>query len=200
MEVPVEAACEAIMALASQLPALASLDIDAPSDAHPDSLPVLTSFHDLYSASLRSISMAMVVDEMSGTLALQGLPELEFCQLQWQEPAERLQLDQAAFRCVTGLTSLQLVRVIVSLPDDCFAPLARLADLQLVGCALRHVPLAVGCASVAGSLQDLDLSDNANLQLDGQGYAALLRLRKLRWLSLRKATWQARSWPPHAAT
>ena len=173
-----------------RLPALKDLDIcywRGPYDLHAPvsathGLPCCKELAELRSASLVRLRVFMLDGPAQGNvLRLSGLPELRHCELTAGENGHlklNIRITAASFDGTPQLEDLhQQGDRGLELQDGCFQQLTALTLLRVVNCGLRRVPAAV--VSLGNTLQVLDLSDNAGLQIDAAAVAAVLQCSRL---------------------
>lgn len=171
----------------SRLPALQVLALGESSWAENfTELPTVSELAALRSPMLSHIECSMA-STPNGNLVLGALPALERCSLIWRDSDERgLHLTADSFSATPRLTSLslQVFGGQLQLALRAFGGLSQLTHLALSSCGLDLVPVAL--VGVQHMLRELDLSYNDGLQIDEEGVAILLELRRLRTVELKK--------------
>jgi len=175
-----------------RLPALLDLDVDTEGQVYAavsagNGLPRCEELALLHSRSLTRLSVSWLEGPEEGaSLRLHVLPELRSCELVGSAFADGcVRIDPVSFRGVPQLENLYLDNLWdLDLQDGSLAQLTALTSLSMVNCALKKVPADV--VLFAGTLCQLDLSSNEDLQVDSAASACIVQCRNLRLLSLWK--------------
>ena len=184
-----------LLCTAGRLPALRRLcityDGEVPYLRAPVSethgLPECKELAELRSHSLTELTIWMLGGPPDGNiLRLSGLPKLRYCEL-IGDPAMplNLRIDGASFQGTKHLESLRVQDDEgLQLQRGSVQHLSALKSLGLQRCGLRSVPADV--ASLGGTLLELDLSSNHDMQIDASAVDNILQCSRLETIYLYK--------------